>query len=90
MGKQQDWDKACKLRKVVKDMKTKDVKVSRTGKIKGGIILTDETVKPYKEKLAKLEAKIKADREQMSNVERIDDNTINICIHIFKTPLVNL
>ena len=89
MGKQQDWDKVCKLRKVVKDMKTKEVKVSRTGKIKGGIILTDETVKPYKEKLAKLEAKIKADREQMSNVERIDDNTINICIHIFETPLVN-
>ena len=89
MGKQQDWDKVSKLRKVVKDMKTKEKKDPHTGKIRGGIILTDETVKPYKEKLAKLEAKIKADREQMSNVERIDDNTINICIHIFKTPLVN-
>jgi hypothetical protein len=89
MGKQQDWEKVSKLRKVIKSGKTTEVKDSRTGKIKGGIILTDETVKPYKEKLAKLEAKIKADREQMSNVERTDDNTINICIHIFETPLVN-
>ena len=89
MGKQQEWKQITYLRKVIKCGKTTEVKDPRTGKIKGGIILTDETVKPYKEKLAKLEAKIKADREQMSNVERIDDNTINICIHIFKTPLVN-
>ena len=64
MGKQQDWNKVSKLRKIVKDLETKENKDPRTGKIKGGIILTDQTVKPYKEELAKLEAKMKADREK--------------------------
>jgi len=72
MGKQQDWDKVCKLRKVVKDMKTKEKKDPHTGKIRGGIILTDETLKPYKEELTKLEAKIAKDKEQMSIGERVD------------------
>ena len=58
MGKQQDWDKVCKLRKVVKDMKTKEKKDPHTGKIRFGIILTDETLKPYKEEFTKLEATI--------------------------------
>ena len=72
MGKQQDWDKACKLRKIVKDMKTKSVKCSRTGNMKGGVILTDETAKPYKEELAKLEAKLAKEKEKMSTGERVD------------------
>ena len=72
MGKQQDWKKVSTLRKIVKDMKTKAVKCSRTGNIKGGVILTDETVKPYMEELANLEAKLAKEKEEMSTGERVD------------------
>ena len=44
-------------------------------------MLTDETLKPYMEKLAALEAKMNADREQMSTAERMDDNTAEITAH---------
>ena len=71
MGKQQDWEKISKLRKVVKDRKTTIIK-NPNGNIKGGVILTDETLKPYMEKLAALEAKIAKDKEQMSIGERVD------------------
>ena len=77
MGKQQDWDKISKLRKIVKDRKTTIIK-NPNGNIKGGVILTDETLKPYMEKLAALEAKTKTNREQMTTVEHIDDNTAEI------------
>ena len=72
MGKQQDWKKVTTIRKIVKDMKTKSVKCSRTGDMKGGVILTDETAKPYKEELAKLEAKLAKEKEEMSTGERVD------------------
>lgn len=72
MGKQQDWKKVSKLRKIVKDMKTTAVKCSRTGNIKGGVILTDEAVKPYMEELANLEAKLAKEKEEMSTGERVD------------------
>ena len=72
MGKQQNWEKVSKLRKIVKDMKTKAVKCSRTGNMKGGIILNDETVKPYMEELANLEAKLAKEKEEMSTGERVD------------------
>ena len=72
MGKQQDWKKVSKLRKIVKDMKTTAVKCSRTGNIKGGVILNDETVKPYMEELANLEAKLAKEKEEMSTGERVD------------------
>ena len=72
MGKQQDWTKVTYLRKIIKDMKTKSVKCSRAGNSKGGVILTDETVKPYMEELAKLEAKIAKEKEEMSAGERVD------------------
>ena len=72
MGKQQDCKKVSKLRKIVKDMKTKAVKCSRTGNMKGGIILNDETVKPYMEELANLEAKLAKEKEEMSTGERVD------------------
>ena len=71
MGKQQDWDKISKLRKIVKNRKTTIIK-NPNGNIKGGVILTDETLKPYMEKLAALEAKIAKDKEQMSIGERVD------------------
>ena len=63
MGKQQDWKKVTTIRKIVRDMKTKSVKCSRTGDMKGGVILTDETAKPYIEELAKLEAKIATEKK---------------------------
>ena len=72
MGKPQDWKKATALRKTVKDMKTKSVKCSRPSNIKGGLILTDETAKPYKEELSKLEAKLTKEKEKMSTGERVD------------------
>ena len=72
MGKQQDWKKVSTLRKIVKDMKTKAVKCKRTGNMKGGVILTDEAVKPYMEELANLEAKLAKEKEEMSTGERVD------------------
>ena len=77
MGKQQDWKQISRLRKIVKDKKTTIIK-NPNGNIKGGVILTDETLKPYMEKLAALEAKTKTNREQMTTVEHIDDNTAEI------------
>lgn len=72
MGEQQDWTKATYLRKIIKNMKTQVRKCSRTGNMKGGVILTDETVKPYMEELAKLEAKFAKEKKQMSTGERVD------------------
>ena len=72
MGKQQDWKKVSTLRKIIKDMKTTAVKCSRTGNMKGGVILTDEAVKPYMEELANLEAKLAKEKEEMSTGERVD------------------
>ena len=77
MGKQQEWKQITYLRKVIKCGKTPITK-KPNGTISGGVTLTDETIKPYVEKLAALEAKTKTSREQMTNVEHIDDNTAEI------------
>lgn len=63
--------KVSALRKIVKDMQTKSVKCSRTGNSKGGVILTDETVKPYMEELSKLEAKMAKEKEQAAKISKI-------------------
>ena len=71
MMKAQQWDKLTYLRKTIKDRRTKIVK-DKSGGQKGGVILTDETVKPYMEELAKLEAKMAEDKDKMSAGERVD------------------
>ena len=40
---------------------------------KGGVILNDETIKPYVRELEALEAKLAKDKEQMATKQRIDD-----------------
>ena len=70
MGKSEDWAKITKPRTTIKNKKTPAVQ--QGGKVKGGVILTDETVKPYMEELAKLEAKIAKEKEEMSAGERVD------------------
>ena len=72
MVKEQDWKKISRLRKIVKDRKTPVKNDRLTGKPKGGVDLNDETVTPYAEKLAKLEAKIAKEKEEMSTGERVD------------------
>ena len=72
MVQERDWKKASKLRKIIKDRKTPVKKDSVTGKSKGGVELNDETVTPYEEKLAKLEAKIAKEKEDMSTGQRVD------------------
>ena len=64
----------------MKDRKTQIIK-KRDGRTAGGVSLTDETVKPYEEQLASLEAKVKEAKEQMTTVERMDDNTAEITAH---------
>ena len=49
------------LRKTIKDRKTKITK-DRHGAPSGGVILNDETIKPYLEQLANLEAKLANDK----------------------------
>lgn len=71
MGKEVDWKRVSKLRKIIKDRRTK-VQKSRNGNVVGGKELNDETIKPYLEELAELEAKIAKDKEQMSTGERVD------------------
>jgi hypothetical protein len=160
MGKQQEWKQITYLRKVIKCGKTPITK-KPNGTICGGVTLTDETIKPYVEKLAALEANMEANKKQALttqttttnivsaespppkrmkitldnyfrrqqalttqtttnnivsaesppqkrmkitggsshtsdlaslldiNLSKPSDNTINICIHIFETPLVN-
>ena len=53
-------------------MKTKAQK-SRNGNSVGGVVLNEETVKPYAKQLADLEAKMAKDKEQMSTKERVDN-----------------
>ena len=72
MGKQFEWEKLSKLRKVIKDRKTTIVKKSN-GTTSGGVILTDETIKPYLDQLADLEAKIAEDKKAMTTEERVDN-----------------
>ena len=71
MTKAQDWKKITYLRKTIKDRKTAVMK-DRHGNPSGGVILTNETIKPYLAKLADLEAKLAKDKEQMSTGERVD------------------
>ena len=71
MGKEVDWKRVSKLRKIIKDRRTK-VQKSRNGNVVGGKELNDETIKPYLEELAELEAKIAKDKEHMSTGERVD------------------
>ena len=71
MGMRCEWEKVSKLRKIIKDMKTKAQK-SRNGNIVGGVILNEETAKPYAKQLAELEAKLAKDKEQMPTGERMD------------------
>ena len=55
----------------IRNKKTAITKQER--KVKGGVILNDETVKPYMEELAKLEAKMAKDKQKMSTGERVDN-----------------
>ena len=80
MTNKQDWRKISYLRVIIKDRKTPIIK-KRDGRTAGGVSLTDETVKPYKEQLASLEAKVKEAKEQMTTVERMDDNTAELTAH---------
>ena len=59
------------LRRTIRDRKTTIVK-DKNGVQKGGVTLTDETIKPYQKQLADLEAKIAKDKENMSTGERVD------------------
>ena len=77
MTKKQNWRTNSYLRVIIKDRKTPIIK-KRDGRTAGGVSLTDETVKPYEEQLASLEAKVKEAKEQMTTVERMDDNTTEI------------
>ena len=70
MTKQSDWDKKCKLAKIISDRKTTIVK-DKNGNKKGGILLNDETAQPYVRELEALEAKIAKDKEKMSTNERL-------------------
>ena len=69
MTKKQDWNQIAYLRRIIKDRKTSIVK-KPNGSTAGGVVLTDDTIKPYIEKLAALEAKMAAGREQMSTGDR--------------------
>ena len=51
-----EWVQVSKLRKIIKDGRTKVTK-SRNGNTCGGIALDGETIKPYLKKLEDLEAK---------------------------------
>ena len=71
MGKQQDWRRISYLRKVTIDRKTPITKRAN-GAISGGVTLTDETIKPYVEKLAALEANMEANKKRtVPNAKRI-------------------
>jgi len=71
MGKQQDWRRISYLRKVTIDRKTPITKRAN-GATSGGVTLTDETIKPYVEKLAALEANMKANKKRtVPNAKRI-------------------
>ena len=71
MGKQQDWRRISYLRKVTIDRKTPITK-RVSGAISGGVTLTDETIKPYVEKLAALEANMEANKKRtVPNAKRI-------------------
>ena len=71
MTKSKDWCRITYLRKTINDRKTKVTK-DRKGNPGGGIILDDETIKPYLKELDDLEAKIAKDKENMSTGERVD------------------
>ena len=72
MGKQQDWRRISYLRKVTIDRKTPITKRAN-GAISGGVTLTDETIKPYVEKLAALEANMKENKKRtVPNAKRIE------------------
>ena len=77
MTKKQEWKQITYLRRIIKDRKTPITKKAN-GSTVGGVILTDETIKPYMEKLAALEAKMNADREKMSTSERMDDKIASL------------
>ena len=71
MGKQQEWKQITYLRKVIKCGKTPITK-KPNGTICGGVTLTDETIKPYVEKLAALEANMEANKKRtVPNAKRI-------------------
>jgi hypothetical protein len=72
MTKQQEWRRISHLRGIIKDRQTRIIK-DQHGNKKGGIILTDETIKPYVRELEALEAKMAKDKEQMTTNERVDD-----------------
>jgi hypothetical protein len=71
MKKSKDWCRITYLRRTIRDRKTTIVK-DKNGVQKGGVTLTDETIKPYLKQLDDLEAKIAKDKENMSTGERVD------------------
>jgi len=72
MTKQQDWKRITHIRGIIKDRQTKITK-DKNGNKRGGILLNDETIKPYVEELKALEAKMAKDKEKMTTNERVDD-----------------
>ena len=71
MTKRYDDDRLTSLRKTIKDRRTKIVK-DKNGGQKGGVILTDKTIKPYVRELFALEAQMATDKEKMSTGKRAD------------------
>ncbi len=72
MTKQQDWKRKSDLKRIIKNRKTTITK-DRHGNPSGGVILDEETIKPYVKKLANLEAQMAANKEAMTTKERVDD-----------------
>ena len=63
MKKSKDWCRITYLRRTIRDRKTTIVK-DKNGKQRGGVTLTDETIKPYLKQLDDLEGKMAETRRQ--------------------------
>ena len=64
--KEKIWKQITYLRSIVKTKKSPTFTDRKTGEKRGGIPLTEETIKPWEEKLAATEAKLKQLKKDMS------------------------
>jgi hypothetical protein len=80
MTKQQDWKRVTYLRGIIKNRRSQITK-DRHGNTKGGVVLNDETIKPFVAKLKALEEKLAKDKEKMTTNERVDDAADHINAH---------
>ena len=73
MVKQEDGDRITKVRKILKDEKTRVVTDS-SGKTKGGVAIVEGSAlhNKYSKELADLEAKVAREKESMSAGDRAD------------------